>query len=209
VAPTVPEALRVPRWTDPSKHAAGKPSDRERARVSNRRSPQRKAPRITGEFDGFSIASFNARGELAEATSCRNLNVRLVLNGDDRDRTGNLLVANQALSQLSCVPFWESRADQPQGHDVNDILQQRSCRGPQPEPARRPLITPIAREGPFTARSFASEGAGVPDSSPTSPRRSERSRYQPEAPAKDRVRRRDSTAAVVGAHFHPGVLARS
>jgi hypothetical protein len=26
------------------------------------------------------------------------------LNGDDRDRTGNLLVANQALSQLSYVP---------------------------------------------------------------------------------------------------------
>ena len=25
-------------------------------------------------------------------------------NGDDRDRTGNLLVANQALSQLSYVP---------------------------------------------------------------------------------------------------------
>jgi hypothetical protein len=28
-------------------------------------------------------------------------------NGDDRDRTGNLLVANQALSQLSYVPKQE------------------------------------------------------------------------------------------------------
>jgi hypothetical protein len=27
-----------------------------------------------------------------------------MLSGDDRDRTGNLLVANQALSQLSYVP---------------------------------------------------------------------------------------------------------
>ncbi len=27
------------------------------------------------------------------------------MSGDDRDRTGNLLVANQALSQLSYVPL--------------------------------------------------------------------------------------------------------
>jgi hypothetical protein len=32
---------------------------------------------------------------------------RLVLGGDDRDRTGNLLVANQALSQLNYVRYAE------------------------------------------------------------------------------------------------------
>ena len=29
------------------------------------------------------------------------------LNGDDRDRTGDLLLAKQALSQLSYVPFYK------------------------------------------------------------------------------------------------------
>jgi hypothetical protein len=33
------------------------------------------------------------------------LNACLVLSGDERDRTANLLVANQALSQLSYVPL--------------------------------------------------------------------------------------------------------
>lgn len=38
--------------------------------------------------------------------------VDLELSGDDRDRTGNLLVANQALSQLSYVPESFDTADQ-------------------------------------------------------------------------------------------------
>ena len=63
-----------------------------------------KSPQNHGEFAGSFIVGSTPREELAEAISCRNLNVHLVLSGDDRDRTGNLLVANQALSQLSYVP---------------------------------------------------------------------------------------------------------
>ncbi len=47
---------------------------------------------------------FNSERKLTEAAGRRKLNVCYVLSGDDRDRTGNLLVANQALSQLSYVP---------------------------------------------------------------------------------------------------------
>jgi hypothetical protein len=36
-----------------------------------------------------------------------------MLNGDDRDRTGNLLVAKQALSQLSYEPLERSAGDDP------------------------------------------------------------------------------------------------
>ena len=39
----------------------------------------------------------NLREELAEAARRRNLNFRLVLSGDDRDRTGNLLVAKRSI----------------------------------------------------------------------------------------------------------------
>jgi hypothetical protein len=46
-----------------------------------------------------------ARAELTRASGRRKLNVHCPLSGDDRDRTGNLLVANQALSQLSYVPI--------------------------------------------------------------------------------------------------------
>ena len=50
-----------------------------------------------GELYGSSIVAFNLRDELSEIAKCRNVKVRLKLNGDDRDRTGNLLVANQSL----------------------------------------------------------------------------------------------------------------
>jgi hypothetical protein len=43
-----------------------------------------------------------------------------IWSGDDRDRTGNLLVANQALSQLSYVPCDERHALDDQGSSHRD-----------------------------------------------------------------------------------------
>ncbi len=65
-----------------------------------------KSPQNHGEFVGSFIVGSTPREELAEAISCRNLNVHLVLSGDDRDRTGNLLVANRAVAAIvSCYLF--------------------------------------------------------------------------------------------------------
>jgi hypothetical protein len=52
---------------------------------------------------------------MAEFEACLNVSRCSILwrndlgNGDDRDRTGNLLVANQALSQLSYVPKYSMK----------------------------------------------------------------------------------------------------
>ena len=84
------------------------PEVRQAGRVTSWRSGERlvanqalslmKSPQNYRGIPRFFNRRFNLRAELAEAARCRNLNVRLVLSGDDRDRTGNLLVANQALS---------------------------------------------------------------------------------------------------------------
>jgi hypothetical protein len=43
---------------------------------------------------------FNLEMKLVEATRSRNLNDNLVLNGDEGDRTLNLMVANKALAAI-------------------------------------------------------------------------------------------------------------
>ena len=50
------------------------------------------------------IVSFTSEQKRTEAISWYMGNNDLKFSGDERDRTANLLVANQALSQLSYVP---------------------------------------------------------------------------------------------------------
>ena len=67
--------------------------------LAQMKNPQNQA-RIPRFFDG----ALNVTRKLAAEICRRKGKFWKVLSGDDRDRTGNLLVANQALSQLSYVP---------------------------------------------------------------------------------------------------------
>ena len=75
-----------------------------RAPVVDRALSLMKSPQNYRGIPRFLSRRFNLRAEVAEAARWRNLNSRFMLSGDERDRTANLLVANQALSQLSYVP---------------------------------------------------------------------------------------------------------
>jgi hypothetical protein len=66
-----------------------------------------KSPQKYRGIHRFFNRRFNLIKELAEAARCRKLNACLVLSGDDRDRTGNLLVANQAVSEWKW-PRWRT-----------------------------------------------------------------------------------------------------
>jgi hypothetical protein len=72
--------------------------------VVNQALSQMKSPQNYTGIRRFFYRRFKPREELTDVNRCRNFNARLIPSGDDRDRTGNLLVANQALSQLSYVP---------------------------------------------------------------------------------------------------------
>jgi hypothetical protein len=66
---------------------------------------------------------FTPERKLTETNNGRKLNVCLMLSGDERDRTANLLVANQALSQLSYVPReGESRPRDKACHQNDDLM---------------------------------------------------------------------------------------
>ena len=56
-----------------------------------------KSPQKYRGIHRFFNRRFILRKELAEASRCRNLNVRLMLSGGEVDRTLNLLVVNQSL----------------------------------------------------------------------------------------------------------------
>ena len=74
-----------------------------------------------------------------------------MFSGDDRDRTGNLLVANQVLSQLSYVPSNEC-----------------DCH-PRPTPGRgveRPRSTPELLAGAVAQRSGQTRGLSGADRTP-------------------------------------------
>jgi hypothetical protein len=64
-----------------------------------------KNPQNQGTIPRVVNCMFTPERKLAEANNGRKLNVCVMSSGDERDRTANLLVANQALSQLSYVPF--------------------------------------------------------------------------------------------------------
>jgi hypothetical protein len=84
------------------------PEVRQAGRLTSWRSGERlvvnqalsimKSPQNYRGIPLFLNRRLNLSEGLAEAARCRNLNLGLVLSGDDQDRTGNLLVANQDLS---------------------------------------------------------------------------------------------------------------
>ena len=85
-----------------------------------------KNPQNQARLPRFCNCALNLERKLAAAIWRRNLNVWNMFSGDVLDRTANLLVANQALSQLSCVSsklasnaerFASPRA---QGHEPQD-----------------------------------------------------------------------------------------
>ncbi len=59
-----------------------------------------KNPQNQARIPRFFNCALNLERKLAAAIWRRNLNVWNMFSGDDRDRTGNLLVANQAVSHL-------------------------------------------------------------------------------------------------------------
>ena len=63
-----------------------------------------KNPQNQGRIPRFCDWLFDPEQTDAGPISRRKLDMGLMLSGDERDRTANLLVANQALSQLSYVP---------------------------------------------------------------------------------------------------------
>jgi hypothetical protein len=57
-----------------------------------------KNPQNQARIPRFFSCALNVERKLAAASWRRNLNAWNMFSGDDRDRTGNLLVANQSLS---------------------------------------------------------------------------------------------------------------
>jgi hypothetical protein len=61
------------------------------------------APQNQGAFPRFVTRMFNPEPELRGVAGGRQLNFNFTLSGDDRDRTGNLLVANLAAQETAIL----------------------------------------------------------------------------------------------------------
>jgi hypothetical protein len=67
-----------------------------------------KNPHNQARIPRFFNCALNLERKLAATNWRRNLNVWYMFSGDERDRTANVLVANQALSSAALACAWRS-----------------------------------------------------------------------------------------------------